>query len=62
MSDSIECIFSGGRGSAQTNSYSQHLEIPVDNYGTVFYSNLKTNKKPEGQEDPSPVPPENAPV
>ena len=36
--------FQGGRGNVQSQSISQNIEIPLDPYGTVLFSNLHEKK------------------
>jgi len=46
--------FNGGHGIAQTNSFTQHIEIPLDPFGTVLYHNLKEKKHGNGKVNSTP--------
>ena len=45
MGGNADAGFYGGQGVAGAESINRHFEIPLDPFGTVFYSNLKDKSK-----------------
>jgi hypothetical protein len=45
MGGNADAGFYGGQGVADAQSVTHHIEIPLDPFGTVFYSNLKDKNK-----------------